>query len=296
MIRKAILPVAGLGTRCLPASKAIPKEMITIVDKPVIQYVVEEAVKAGIKEIVLVTHSSKGAIENHFDKHFELETTLEAKGKQELLDELRSLIPEDVSIISVRQPEPLGLGHAVLCARPVIGDDEPFAVLLPDVLVDDEGLSRNDLAGMVEAFEASGDAQIMVENVPEDMVHKYGIVALEGDAPTPGKSAAITGMVEKPDQQEAPSSLAVIGRYLLPGAIFPLLADTPPGAGNEIQLTDAIDTLRKRGSVAAYRMQGATYDCGHQLGYLEATLILAKRHPKFGKGFNELLKRHASEG
>lgn len=294
MIRKAVLPVAGLGTRCLPASKAIPKEMITIVDKPVIQYVVEEAIAAGIKEIVLVTHSSKSAIENHFDKHFELEASLEAKGKQELLDELRNIIPDDVSIISVRQPEPLGLGHAILCARPVIGDDAPFAVLLPDVLVDAHGLQRNDLSGMVEAFEASGEGQIMVENVPRDMVHKYGIVALDGDAPKPGQSTAITGVVEKPKVEEAPSSLAVIGRYLLPGSIFALLAETKPGAGNEIQLTDAIDALRKTCNVAAYRMQGATYDCGHQLGYLEATLVLGKRHPKFGKGFTELLTRYAN--
>ncbi|GHA86524.1 UTP--glucose-1-phosphate uridylyltransferase GalU [Modicisalibacter luteus] len=296
MIRKAVLPVAGLGTRCLPASKAIPKEMITIVDKPVIQYVVEEAVKAGIKEIVLVTHSSKGAIENHFDKHFELETMLKAKGKDEMLEEVRNIVPDDVSIISVRQPEALGLGHAVLCARSVIGDNEPFAVLLPDVLVDDEGRQRNDLAGMIEAYESTGDAQIMVENVPEELVYKYGIVALEGDAPEPGKSAPITGMVEKPKVEDAPSTLSVIGRYLLPGEIFPVLADTPPGAGNEIQLTDAIDTLRKQHGVAAFRMQGTTYDCGHQLGYLEATLSFAKRHPKFGEGFNDLLKRYANEG
>lgn len=295
MIRKAVLPVAGLGTRCLPASKAIPKEMITIVDKPVIQYVVEEAVKAGIKEIVLVTHSSKGAIENHFDKHFELETMLEAKGKDDMLEEVRNIVPDDVSIISVRQPEALGLGHAVLCARAVIGDDEPFAVLLPDVLVDDAGMQKNDLAGMIDAYEATGDAQIMVENVPQELVYKYGIVALEGNAPEPGKSASITGMVEKPKVEEAPSTLSVIGRYLLPGKIFPLLADTPPGAGNEIQLTDAIDALRKQQGVAAFRMQGTTYDCGHQLGYLEATLAYAKRHPKFGQGFNELLHRYASE-
>lgn len=294
MIRKAVLPVAGLGTRCLPASKAIPKEMITIVDKPVIQYVVQEAVEAGIKEIILVTHSSKVAIENHFDKHFELETMLEAKGKDDMLEEVRSIVPDDVSIISVRQPEALGLGHAVLCARPVVGN-EPFAVLLPDVLVDGEGLARNDLAGMIEAYERTGESQIMVENVPHDLVHKYGIVALEGESPEPGKSAPISGMVEKPKVEEAPSTLAVIGRYLLPGEIFPLLAETPPGAGNEIQLTDAIDALREKTGVAAYRMQGATYDCGHQLGYLEATLAFAKRHPKFGKGFNELLQRYASE-
>lgn len=296
MIRKAVLPVAGLGTRCLPASKAIPKEMITIVDKPVIQYVVEEAVAAGIKEIVLVTHSSKGAIENHFDKHFELETMLEAKGKDEMLAEVRKIVPDDVSIIAVRQPEALGLGHAVLCARSVIGEDEPFAVLLPDVLVDGEGLSRNDLAGMIDAYQRTGDAQIMVENVPRDMVNKYGIVALEGAVPEPGNSALISDMVEKPKVEEAPSTLAVIGRYLLPGAIFELLARTKPGAGNEIQLTDAIDALRAQQGVAAYRMQGETYDCGHQLGYLEATLAFGKRHPKFGEGFNALLKRYVNEG
>ncbi|MDH2373922.1 UTP--glucose-1-phosphate uridylyltransferase GalU [Cobetia sp. 3AK] len=294
MIRKAVLPVAGLGTRCLPASKAIPKEMITIVDKPVIQYVVEEAVAAGIKEIVLVTHSSKNAIENHFDKHFELETTLEAKGKLALLEELRNLIPDDVKIISVRQPEPLGLGHAVLCAKPIVGDD-PFVVMLPDVLVDGEGLETNDLARMMEAFEDTGAAQIMVENVPQDMAYKYGIVALEGDTPQPGKSAQITGMVEKPKPGTEPSTLAVIGRYLLPGNIFELLEQTPPGAGGEIQLTDAIDALRNGKSVAAYRMVGDTYDCGHQLGYLEATLSFAKRHPKFGEGFRELLTRYQDD-
>ncbi|GHC26898.1 UTP--glucose-1-phosphate uridylyltransferase GalU [Aidingimonas halophila] len=296
MIRKAVLPVAGFGTRCLPASKAIPKEMITIVDKPVIQYVVEEAVEAGIKEIVLVTHSSKGAIENHFDKHFELETTLEAKGKTELLEELRNIIPDDVRIISIRQPEPLGLGHAILCARPVVGDNESFAVLLPDVLVDDNGMSKNDLAGMIDAYERSGQAQVMVENVPRELVYKYGIVALDQPDLAPGQSASLTGMVEKPMIDEAPSTLAVIGRYLLPGSIFPLLATTPPGAGDEIQLTDAIDALRHQTGVSAYRMQGATYDCGHQLGYLEAILAFAKRHPKYGADFGDLLTRYSSQG
>ncbi len=209
MIRKAVLPVAGFGTRCLPASKAIPKEMITIVDRPVIQYVVQEAVEAGIRDIVLVTHGSKSAIENHFDKHFELEASLEAKGKQELLEELRSIVPEDVNIISVRQSEPLGLGHAVLCARPVIGDDEPFAVLLPDVLVDDDGLERNDLAGMIEAFDATGRSQLMVEEVPHELVYKYGIVAPEGEPPAAGEAGALAGLVEKPKVEEAPSDLAV---------------------------------------------------------------------------------------
>ncbi|MCE9684238.1 UTP--glucose-1-phosphate uridylyltransferase GalU [Halomonas alkalisoli] len=293
MIRKAVLPVAGFGTRCLPASKAIPKEMITIVDRPVIQYVVNEAVAAGIRDIVLVTHASKSAIENHFDKHFELEASLEAKDKQELLDELNAIVPDDVNIISVRQPEPLGLGHAVLCARPVIGDSEPFAVLLPDVLVDDEGLERNDLAGMIAAFQASGRCQLMVEEVPWENVHKYGIVDPRGGAPSAGESCPLNGVVEKPSREEAPSNLAVIGRYILPGRIFSLLAETPPGAGNEIQLTDAIETLRQTDGVDAWRMRGKTYDCGHQLGYLEATMVYGRRHPRFGEGFRELLSRYS---
>ncbi|MGM0704020.1 MAG: UTP--glucose-1-phosphate uridylyltransferase GalU [Pseudomonadota bacterium] len=293
MIRKAVLPVAGLGTRCLPASKAIPKEMITIVDRPVIQYVVEEAVAAGIRDIVLVTHTSKSAIENHFDKHFELEATLEAKGKWELLEELRRIVPDDVNIISVRQPEPLGLGHAVLRARPVIGDDEPFAVLLPDVLVDDEGLEQSDLAGMLDAFEATGRSQLMVEEVPWDRVDRYGIVAPERHVPAAGQSAPLTGLVEKPMREAAPSNLAVIGRYALPGAIFALLAETPPGAGNEIQLTDAIETLRAAEGVDAWRMSGQTFDCGQPLGYLEATLAYGRRHPRLGAGFRELLARYA---
>lgn len=295
MIRKAVLPVAGFGTRCLPASKAIPKEMITIVDRPVIQYVVQEAVAAGIRDIVLVTHGTKSAIENHFDKHFELEATLEAKGKTDLLEELRAIVPSDVNIISVRQPEPLGLGHAVLCARPVVGDDEPFAVLLPDVLVDDEGLSRNDLAGMISAYEDTGRSQLMVEEVPREMVYKYGIVAPRGDAPAPGQSCELNGVVEKPAVEDAPSTLSVIGRYILPGRIFPMLAETAPGAGNEIQLTDAIEQLRQEVGVDAYRMQGKTYDCGHQLGYLEAILAYGRRHPRYGAGFIELLQRYAAE-
>jgi UTP--glucose-1-phosphate uridylyltransferase len=296
MIRKAVLPVAGFGTRCLPASKAIPKEMITIVDRPVIQYVVNEAVAAGIRDIVLVTHASKSAIENHFDTHYELEATLAAKNKQDLLDELRAIVPADVNIISVRQHEPLGLGHAVLCARPVIGDSDPFAVLLPDVLVDDEGLERNDLAGMIDAYEASGRSQLMVEDVPWENVHKYGIVSPEGEPPAAGKSCPLAGVVEKPAREEAPSNLAVIGRYVLPGSIFSLLAETPPGAGDEIQLTDAIETLRQRDGVDAWRMCGKTYDCGHQLGYLEATLVFGRRHPRFGEGFRELLARYSQAG
>ncbi|MDN3526447.1 UTP--glucose-1-phosphate uridylyltransferase GalU [Halomonas sabkhae] len=296
MIRKAVLPVAGFGTRCLPASKAIPKEMITIVDRPVIQYVVQEAVEAGIRDIVLVTHGSKGAIENHFDKHFELEAGLEAKGKWELLEELRAIVPPDVNIISIRQSEPLGLGHAVLCARPIVGDDEPFAVLLPDVLVDGSDLEGdNDLAGMLASYEARQRSQLMVESVPHDMVHKYGIVAPEGAPPAAGEAGALSGVVEKPAREEAPSDLAVIGRYVLPGRIFPLLAETPPGAGDEIQLTDAIERLRDAEGVDAWRMRGRTYDCGHQLGYLEAILAYGRRHARYGEGFRELIGRYAGE-
>lgn len=292
MIRKAVLPVAGFGTRCLPASKAIPKEMITIVDRPVIQYVVEEAIAAGIREIVLVTSSNKSAIENHFDTHAELEASLEAKGKHELLTMLRNLVPDDVSIISIRQGVPLGLGHAVLCARPIIGDNEPFAVLLPDVLVDNSANPATDLAGMLAAYDQQQTAQLMVEEVAWEHVEKYGIVAPAGDVPAPNQSADLVGMVEKPKRDAAPSNLAVIGRYALPGHIFPILAATKPGAGGEIQLTDALETLREQSGVQAYRMQGTTYDCGQPLGYLEATLAYARRHPEFGEGFKALLSRY----
>ncbi|ELY22389.1 UTP--glucose-1-phosphate uridylyltransferase GalU [Vreelandella titanicae] len=292
MIRKAVLPVAGFGTRCLPASKAIPKEMITIVDRPVIQYVVEEAIAAGIREIVLVTSSNKSAIENHFDTHAELEASLEAKGKHELLAMLRNLVPDDVSIISIRQGVPLGLGHAVLCARPIIGDDEPFAVLLPDVLVDNSANQTTDLAGMLAAYDQQQTAQLMVEEVAWEQVEKYGIVAPAGDVPAPNQSADLVGMVEKPKRDAAPSNLAVIGRYALPGHIFSILEATKPGAGGEIQLTDALETLREQSGVQAYRMQGTTYDCGQPLGYLEATLAYARRHPEFGEGFQTLLSRY----
>lgn len=292
-VRKAVLPVAGLGTRFLPASKAIPKEMITVVDKPVIQYVVDEAIAAGIKEIVLVNHSAKRAIEDHFDIHYELENELEKRGKEELLKVLRSILPKDVRVISVRQGSPLGLGHAVLCAREVIGD-APFAVMLPDVLVDSyaqpEG-SLPDLAAMVHRFEASGAAQIMVEQVPMDLVSQYGVVALDGSVSAAGQSSVMTGVVEKPAKTDAPSDLAVVGRYVLPSRIFDLLAVTKPGAGNEIQLTDAIAALMAEQSVEAYRMHGKTYDCGSKIGYLEATLAYALRHPQVGKDFANLLQK-----
>lgn len=292
-VKKAVLPVAGLGTRFLPASKAIPKEMITVVDKPVIQYVVDEAIAAGIKEIVLVNHSAKRAIEDHFDVHYELENELERRGKEELLKVMRSILPADVRVVSVRQGQALGLGHAVMCAREVVGD-APFVVMLPDVLVDSYHQapgSQPDLAAMVQRFQTSQRAQIMVEQVPAELVSQYGVVALDGTVPAAGQSQPMTGVVEKPAQADAPSDLAVVGRYVLPGRIFELLADTKPGAGNEIQLTDAIAALIKEQTVEAYRMQGKTYDCGSKLGYLEATLAYGLRHPEVGEGFARLIKQ-----
>ena len=290
MIKKAVLPVAGLGTRFLPASKAIPKEMITVVDKPVVQYVVEEAIAAGITEIVLVNHSLKKAIEDHFDVHYELEAELERKGKTALLKALRSIVPPGIRVVSVRQGRALGLGHAVLCAREVIGD-EPFAVLLPDVLVDAYGLEGgNDLSRMVQAWQRREAAQVMVEQVPMARVDQYGVVSLAGQAPAPGQSSSMIAVVEKPAPENAPSDLAVVGRYVLPPRIFDLLAATAPGAGGEIQLTDAIAALISEQSVEAYRMMGATYDCGSKIGYLEATLRYALRHPELGEPFGALLK------
>lgn len=292
-VKTAVLPVAGLGTRFLPASKAIPKEMITVVDKPVIQYVVDEAIASGIKQIVLVNHSAKRAIEDHFDVHYELETELERRGKNELLQVMRSILPKDVRVISVRQGKPLGLGHAVMCAREVVGDN-PFVVMLPDVLVDDyhqsEG-SQPDLAVMCKRFAETGSAQIMVEQVAMEQVSQYGVVALEGESPEPGNSQAMTGIVEKPAQAEAPSDLAVVGRYVLPARIFELLETTKPGAGNEIQLTDAIASLMEDERVEAYRMQGVTYDCGSKIGYLQATLAYGLRHPQVGEGFSDLIRK-----
>ncbi|WP_168400086.1 UTP--glucose-1-phosphate uridylyltransferase GalU [Acinetobacter indicus] len=287
MIKKAILPVAGLGTRFLPASKSIPKEMVTVVDRPAIEYVVREAVAAGIEQIILVTHSSKASIENYFDRNFELETTLEQKQKWDLLKEITEILPPQVSVVSVRQPQPLGLGHAVLCAKDIVGD-EAFAVLLPDVLVKDQA-EKNDLALMIERFNATQAAQIMVEAVPEHLVDQYGIVDVAA-APAEGQSAAMQGIVEKPAVGTAPSHLSVIGRYVLPAKIMQLLATTPKGAGNEIQLTDAIAALQQLETVEAYRMKGQTFDCGSKLGYLKAVLHYGVDHPSLGAAFKELIQ------
>ena len=287
MVRKAVLPVAGFGSRMLPASKSIPKEMLPIVDRPAIEYVVKEAVRAGIKEIILVTHSSKTAIEDYFDTQFELEHQLEAKGKHVLLAEVRDILPDDVSVISVRQHQALGLGHAVACAVSVVGD-EPFAVLLPDVLVDCED-QQEDLGVMVERYQTSGAAQIMVEEVPADQVDQYGIVALKGEAPVAGGSSPVNAIVEKPAVEEAPSRLSVVGRYVLPGEIMGILAETSPGAGGEIQLTDAIATLLDRAPVEAYSMRGRTFDCGNKTGYLQAIFHYASHHPELGDKAREMM-------
>lgn len=287
MIKKAILPVAGLGTRFLPASKSIPKEMVTVVDRPAIEYVVKEAVAAGIEQIILVTHASKASIENYFDRNFELETRLEQKQKWDLLQEITEILPPHVSVISVRQPQPLGLGHAVLCAKAIIGDDD-FAVLLPDVLVKDHE-AINDLSLMIQRFDASKAAQIMVEAVPDHLVDQYGIVDVK-HLPNEGESIVMQGIVEKPALGTAPSNLSVVGRYILPAKIMQLLETTPKGAGGEIQLTDAIAALQQLENVEAYRMQGQTFDCGNKLGYLKAVLHYGVDHPKLGEAFKDLIK------
>ena len=287
MIKKAILPVAGLGTRFLPASKAIPKEMVTVVDRPAIEYVVKEAVAAGIEQIILVTHSSKASIENYFDRNFELETILEQKNKFDLLKEITDILPAHISVVGVRQPQPLGLGHAVLCAKSIVGDDD-FAVLLPDVLVKDTD-ERNDLSVMIERYSMAKAAQIMVEAVPESMVDQYGIVDV-AETPAEGESIIMQGIVEKPAIGTAPSNLSVVGRYVLPAKIMTLLEQTPKGAGNEIQLTDAIAMLQQSEPVEAYRMKGRTFDCGSKIGYLKAVLHYGVDHPKLGDEFKILIQ------
>lgn len=289
-IKKAVIPVAGLGTRMLPATKAIPKEMLPVVDKPLIQYVIEEAAAAGIKEIVLVTHASKNAIENHFDTSFELEAQLESRLKRSLLAEVRSITPPGLTVISVRQAEAKGLGHAILCARSVVGD-EPFAVLLPDVLIDNAAcnLKQDNLAGMTRRFAETGNSQILVEQVPMDQVDKYGVVDCSGAQVAPGQTAPIKGMVEKPPVDEAPSNMAIVGRYVLSKTVWDLLAKTMPGAGGEIQLTDGLDALLGLETVEAYQLVGRSHDCGTKIGYMMANVIYGERHPDIGNALKSFL-------
>ncbi|MCG3810611.1 MULTISPECIES: UTP--glucose-1-phosphate uridylyltransferase GalU [Gammaproteobacteria] len=290
-IKKAVIPVAGLGTRMLPATKAIPKEMLPLVDKPLIQFIVNECVNAGIKEIVLVTHSSKNAIENHFDTSFELEATLEARVKRQLLDEVQNICPKDVTVMHVRQGHAKGLGHAVLCAKPLVGD-APFAVVLPDVILDEYSAdqSTENLAAMLQRYEETGASQIMVEPVPMSDVSKYGVVDCSGTELVAGESCPMTRMVEKPAVEDAPSNLAVVGRYVLSHKIWDKLAITPPGAGDEIQLTDAIDMLMAEETVEAFHMSGKSHDCGDKLGYLKAFVEYGLRHKDLGEDFKAYLK------
>jgi UTP--glucose-1-phosphate uridylyltransferase len=282
-ITKAVFPVAGLGTRFLPATKASPKEMLPIVDKPLIQYAVEEAAAAGITEMIFVTGRNKRAIEDHFDKAYELETELERKGKNELLEMVRSVLPEGVRCIYIRQAEPLGLGHAVLCAQPVVGDS-PFAVVLADDLIDSNPPA---MVRMAQAFEREGASLLGVEEVPRDQTQSYGIVTVDR---ADGDLARIHSIVEKPKPADAPSNLAVIGRYVLTPRIFDLLGKVTPGAGGEIQLTDAISALLAHERVLAVRLPGKRFDCGSKLGYLQATVELGLRHPEVGKDFARFLK------
>ncbi|WP_350634594.1 UTP--glucose-1-phosphate uridylyltransferase GalU [Pseudoalteromonas sp. GW168-MNA-CIBAN-0100] len=291
-VLKAVLPVAGLGTRMLPATKAIPKEMLPLVDKPLIQYVVNEAVAAGVKEIVLVTHASKNSIENHFDTSFELEATLEARVKRSLLEEVRSIVPTDVTVISVRQSAPLGLGHAVLAARPIVGNN-PFAIMLPDVIIDKyKSNSKTDnLSQMIDRFDKTGFNQVMVEPVPQEQVHQYGVVDLAGKKINAGENTAIKNMVEKPNNDEAPSNLAITGRYVVSTAIWDLLEYTPPGAGGEIQLTDALLQLRHLETLEAYHLRGKSHDCGSKLGYMLANVEYAMQSSQMGQEFTQQVKK-----
>ena len=289
-IRKAVIPVAGLGTRMLPATKAIPKEMLPVVDKPMIQYIVNECIAAGIKEIVLVTHSSKNSIENHFDTSYELEATLEKRVKRQLLDEVRSICPEDVTIMHVRQGVAKGLGHAVLCAEPLVGD-EPFVGVLPDVIIDEyySNLETDNLAEMMRQFDENGESQILVEPVPQALVSSYGIADVGGQELKEGEYARVDQVVEKPQTDKAPSNLAVVGRYVLSKKIWELLKVTPVGAGDEIQLTDAIAMLMKEEPVNAFHLTGKSHDCGSKLSYMMANVEYALRHPGIGERFKKAL-------
>jgi UTP--glucose-1-phosphate uridylyltransferase len=286
-VRKAVFPVAGFGTRFLPATKAVPKEMLPIVDRPLIQYAVDEAIAAGIEEMIFVTHRTKRAIEDHFDRAMELERELERGGKQSALDELRRVAPPHVRFSFARQTAPLGLGHAVRCARHLIGD-EPFAVLLPDDLLDGEPPV---LAQMIDCYQRTGASVIAVENVRRQDTARYGIVepALESSA----RLTRMLGIVEKPQPDVAPSTLAVVGRYVFSPSVLESLEDLEPGAGNEIQLTDGIARLLSHEIVYAYNYIGKRYDCGSKLGFLEATVAFALRHPQVGGEFQQLVNRVA---
>ena len=283
-LRKAVFPVAGMGTRFLPATKATPKEMMPVVDRPLIQYAAEEAIAAGITELIFVTSSSKRAIEDHFDKNYELEDKLSRGGKEDLLSIVREIVPEGVSCAYIRQPEALGLGHAVLCAKPVVGD-EPFAVILADDLIHNG--DECCLSQMMKVFTEHQCSVLGVEEVEGSQTDKYGICKVQSIGEREGLLEAI---VEKPQPEKAPSNLGVVGRYILTPRIFTLLEKTVHGAGGEIQLTDAIAALLTEERVLSYRFAGKRYDCGDKLGYLEATVEYALRHPTLKESFKDYLQ------
>ena len=285
-VRKAVFPVAGLGTRFLPATKASPKEMLPVVDKPLIQYAVEEAYAAGIRHMIFVTGRSKRAIEDHFDTAYELENELETAGKHELLKLVRSVMPDDMDCAFVRQPRSLGLGHAVLCAEPLVGN-EPFAVLLADDLMVGPPGGEPVLAQMATAFRQQGRSMLAVQEVPQEQVNRYGIVAGE---PAGGPLMRIQRIVEKPAPDKAPSRMGVAGRYILTPAIFEEIRNQPKGAGGEIQLTDAIERLMGHQAVYAFQYAGKRYDCGSKEGFLQATVELALQHPQVGESFRAYLQ------
>ena len=283
-IRKAVFPVAGLGTRFLPATKANPKEMLPVVDKPLIQYAVEEAVEAGIDQLIFVTGRNKRSIADHFDKAYELEAELEKKSKEKLLNMVRGMLPSHVSCFYTRQSEALGLGHAVLCAEPMV-NKEPFAVILADDLI--QGEQKSCLAQMVEKFNYNLCSILAVEDVPAEETDKYGIVKT---SPIDDSVSRVEEIVEKPKPEESPSTLGVVGRYILTPAIFELIRKTGRGTGGEIQLTDAIGGLTKQEQVLAYRFKGKRYDCGSKEGYLEATVEYALQHPELRESFRDYLR------
>ncbi|MDF1819234.1 MAG: UTP--glucose-1-phosphate uridylyltransferase GalU [Immundisolibacteraceae bacterium] len=295
---KAIVPVAGLGTRMLPATKAIPKEMLAVVDKPIIQYVVEEIAAAGIKDIVLVTHSSKNSIANHFDTQFELETILERRVKRQLLEEVQSITPKGTHLIHIRQGRALGLGHAILEAQPVVGD-EPCIVVLPDVLLETgskEGAISSNLRAMIDRYEATGASQIMVNPVPREQVSSFGVVDIDEVDIQPGESAPIRELVEKPPIERAPSNLAITGRYVLDAKIWNMFDLTPVGVGEEIQLTDAIQELLKSGEkVEAYGVVGKSHDCGNKLGLAIANLDYGLRNQEIGEDLANYIQQLAAQ-
>ncbi|MDO4905830.1 MAG: UTP--glucose-1-phosphate uridylyltransferase GalU [Lautropia sp.] len=288
-VRKAVFPVAGLGTRFLPATKAQPKEMLPVVDRPLIQYAVEEAVAAGITEMIFITGRNKRSIEDHFDKAYELEAELEAKGKDKLLQTVKDTVPSGINCVYIRQSEPLGLGHAVLCARDVVGN-EPFAILLADDLMQPAPGGEAVLKQMVDLHNRQHASVLAVQEVPREETKSYGIVS---STPWAERSSRVTGMVEKPKPEEAPSTLAVVGRYLLSPLIFEHLSSVQPGAGGEIQLTDALARLIHDQPVLAYAFEGRRYDCGSKLGYLQATVELGLQHPEVGAEFRSYLQTHA---